>query len=100
MRTAVVVLLLLAGLALVPGAAGTGSGLASGSIIGAAQPAVSAQEAPKDVNVDINVNRGTGGRWYISPVWMAIGGLAILFVLVLIVAALRGGGGGTTIVHD
>jgi hypothetical protein len=57
------------------------------------------QPEGKDLKVDINVNRGTsGGRWYANPVWMAIGGLAVLVLLVLIVMAVRGGG--TTIVKE
>ena len=51
----------------------------------------------KDLKVDININRGSG-RWYANPVWMAIGGLAVLVLLVLIVMAVRGGG--TTIVKE
>jgi hypothetical protein len=57
------------------------------------------QPEGKDLKVDINVNRGGGGRWYANPVWMAIGGLAVLVVLVLLVMAVRGGGG-TTIVKE
>ena len=56
------------------------------------------QPEGKDLKVDINVNRGSGGRWYANPVWMAIGGLAVLVLLVLIVMAVRGGG--TTIVKE
>ena len=56
------------------------------------------QSIPKDVNIDINVNRG-GGRWYANPVWVAIGAIAAVIVLLLIVMIARGGGG-TTIVHD
>jgi hypothetical protein len=55
------------------------------------------QPEGKDLKVDINVNRG-GGRWYANPIWMAIGGLAVLVLLVLIVMAVRGGG--TTIVKE
>jgi hypothetical protein len=51
----------------------------------------------KDLKVDINVNRG-GGKWYANPIWMAIGGLAVLVLLILIVMAVRGGG--TTIVKE
>ena len=57
------------------------------------------QNPPKDVNVDINVNRG-GGRWYASPVWIAIGAVAAVLVLLLIILAARSGGGGTTIVKE
>jgi hypothetical protein len=56
------------------------------------------QTVPKDVNVDINVNRG-GGRWYANPVWVAIGAIAAVVVLLLIVMLARGGGG-TTIVRE
>jgi hypothetical protein len=56
------------------------------------------QSVPKEVNVDINVNRG-GGRWYANPVWIAIGAIAVVVVLLLLVMIARGGGG-TTIVHD
>jgi hypothetical protein len=60
---------------------------------------MSLQDNPaKDVNVDINVNRG-GGRWYASPVWIAIGAIAVVVVLMLIVMLARGGGG-TTIVRE
>jgi hypothetical protein len=38
-------------------------------------------------------------RWYRSPVWIAIGALAIIVILLLVIVAARGGGG-TTIVKD
>jgi hypothetical protein len=53
---------------------------------------------PAELKLDINVNRGGGSRWYANPVWMAIGGLAVLVLLVLVVMAMRGGG--TTIVKN
>ena len=55
-----------------------------------------AQEPGAKLNVDINVNKGGGGRWYANPVWIAIGGLAVLVLIALIVMAARGGG--TTVV--
>jgi hypothetical protein len=58
--------------------------------------AQTAQPQPPQINVE--VNRG-GGRWYASPVWMAIGGVALVLVILLIVMAARGGGGGTTVVR-
>ena len=57
------------------------------------------QNPGKDINVDINVNRG-GGRWYASPVWIAIGAIAAVLILLLIILAARSGGGGTTIVKE
>src|SRR5438128_6557246 len=73
--------------------------------LGAVAPVVSASasalqdQVPKDLNVDINVNKGGGGNWYKSPVWIAIGAIAAVVVLLLIVMIARGGGG-TTIVKD
>ena len=54
-------------------------------------------QAAGKLSVDINVNKGGGdNRWYANPMWIAIGGLALLLVLVLIVMVSRGGG--TTVV--
>ena len=50
--------------------------------------------------IDINVNRGGGGRWYANPIWIGFGVLAVIVILLLVVMAARGGGGGTTIVKD
>src|ERR1043165_4807602 len=50
---------------------------------------------PAQINVDIN----RGGRaWYASPVWVAIGVIALVVVVMLIAMAARGGGGGGTTV--
>src|SRR5258707_239959 len=75
---------------------------ASGSRVDTAGATVSyAQEKPGaklDVNIDVNKGGGNEGRkWYLSPIWLAIGGLAVLLVLVLFIMA--GRGGGTTIVR-
>ncbi len=72
------------------------------------QPVVSSTTAPgpvfalmaqeKRVDINISTNSG-GGRWYRSPVWIAIiviGGVVLLMLIVM--AARGGGGGGTTIV--
>src|SRR5437762_12381181 len=48
-----------------------------------------AQEPGAKLNVDINVNKGGGGRWYANPVWIAIGGLAVLVLIALVVMAAR-----------
>jgi hypothetical protein len=54
-------------------------------------------QAGGKLSVDINVNKGGGGsRWYANPMWIAIGGLAVLLFVVLIVMVSRGGG--TTVV--
>lgn len=63
-------------------------------VLSAAVPATFALAAqPKDVNVDINVNKG-GGDWYKNPY---IVGIAVLLVVVIVVLASRGGG--TTIIE-
>ena len=55
------------------------------------------QQPSGKIEVDINTHRG-GGAWYTSPVWIAIGVLALVLLVVLIVMATRGGG--TTIVRE
>ena len=61
--------------------------------------AVYALQIP-DKKVEITVGeRSGGGAWYRSPVWIAIGVIAIVVVLLLIVLVARGGGG-TTIVRE
>jgi hypothetical protein len=59
----------------------------------------SPQEVPK-AKIDIDINKGGGGgrAWYANPVWIAIGGIALV-VLVLLVVTVSKGGGGTTIVR-
>jgi hypothetical protein len=59
------------------------------------QPPPPAQ--PPAINVEVN----RGGRgWYANPVWVAIGGLALVIVILMIVMAARGSGpGGTTVVR-
>jgi hypothetical protein len=65
----------------------------------ALQTAQQTPQTPPKAEVDINVNRHGGGRWYASPVWIAIGVLALIVIVLLIVLAARSGGGGTTIVR-
>jgi len=52
-----------------------------------------------DKTIEINIGDRGGARWYRSPVWIAIGALAIIVILLLVIVAARGGGG-TTIVKD
>jgi hypothetical protein len=68
------------------------------------QASISATPAPvyalqvPDKKIDISVtNNSGGGRWYRSPLWIAIGSIAGVIILLLIVLIARGGGG-TTIV--
>jgi len=68
------------------------------------QPSISASPAPvyalqvPDKTIDIKVtDTHGGGRWYRSPLWIAIGSIAAVIVLLLVVLIARGSGG-TTIV--
>jgi hypothetical protein len=97
MRTVLLALSMVVSLVLVP------VSLANQSVVFAAQasPAVEAadsqQAQPPQINVE--VNKGGGRVWYASPVWVAIGVIALVLVVMLIVMAARGGGGGTTVVR-
>ena len=64
----------------------------------AASTHVTAAQQQPSAKIDIDVNRHGGGAWWTSPVWIAIGVLALLVVVVLIAVVTRGGGG-TTIVR-
>lgn len=57
--------------------------------------AVAAQQPPAQIDVDID--RG-GGAWYTSPMWIAIGAIALVVLILLIVMASRGGG--TTVIRE
>jgi hypothetical protein len=70
-------------------------------------PAISAPSATfavqvpdKKIEVTVGEQRSGGGIWYRSPVWIAIGVLALIVLVMLIVLLTRSGGGGTTIVRD
>ena len=72
-----------------------------------AQAAISAPAAPvfaqqqPDKTIDINVTDSrVPSRWYRSPVWIAIGAMAVVIVLLLIVLIAKSGGGGTTIIKE
>ena len=55
-----------------------------------------AQDSLK-VNISTSETRTT--TWYTDPVWLAVGGLAVLLIIVLIVMAARGKGSSTTVVR-
>jgi len=63
---------------------------ASGPVFALLQP---------EKTIEVNIGERGGGRWYRSPVWIAIGAIAAVVVLLLIVLIARGGGG-TTIVKE
>jgi hypothetical protein len=71
---------------------------APASVSAPASAPVFALQQP-DKTIEINIGERGGGRWYRSPVWIAIGAISAVIVLLLIVLIARGGGG-TTIVKD
>lgn len=74
----------------VPGPATLG-----GSSVVAAQQQ---QPVTPKAEIDIHVNRSGGGAWWRSPVWIAIGVIAL--VLLVVIIALIARGGGTTVIKD
>ena len=50
-----------------------------------------------DVNIDVNKGHSSAA-WYTSPVWIAIGVVALLVIIALIITATRGGG--TTVIKE
>ena len=55
------------------------------------------QQPSGRLEVDIDTD-SDGGAWYASPVWIAIGAVALVVLILLVVMATRGGG--TTIVKE
>jgi hypothetical protein len=71
-----------------------GAGLAAPQAVAAA-PQPAAAQAPQ---IDVDINRDSGGAWYTSPTWIAIGAMALVLLIVLVAMAARGSG--TTIVRE
>ena len=69
----------------------TVSGPAFWPVVHAAD-SVDVSQAPQ---INVEINKGGGGRWYASPVWIAIGVIGGVLLLMLIVMAFKGG---TTVV--
>jgi hypothetical protein len=60
--------------------------------------ATTLQEQPDlGAKIDVDIDTDEGGAWYTNPLWMAIGGLAVVVLVLLVVMASRGGG--TTVVR-
>src|SRR5687768_2111233 len=81
------------GLLMIP-AIDSGSSVSSVPAFGSVVHAASSVEIAQAPQINVEVNKG-GGKWYASPVWIAIGVIGGILVLMLIVMALRGG---TTVV--
>ena len=81
------------GLLMIP-AMDAGSAVSTGPAFGAVVQAADSAEIAQAPQINVEVNKG-GGKWYASPVWIAIGVIGGVIVLMLIVMAFRGG---TTVV--
>ena len=91
MRTPVLALAVLFGTLMLAAPSDAALAATTGSV----EATAALQAQPPDV--DIEVGR-EGGAWYGSPMWLAIGAIALIVVIMLIVMAARGGG--TTVVRD
>ena len=67
----------------------------SGAQPGSPQPGTAPPSGK--IDVDIDLNRGSAA-WWTNPIWLAIGGLAIVVLILMIAMMMRGSG--TTIVKE
>jgi hypothetical protein len=56
------------------------------------------QPAQGKIDVDINTHSSGGGAWWTSPIWIAIGAIALVLLILIIVMAARGSG--TTVIKE
>jgi hypothetical protein len=96
MRNLLFSLAVVVGLFLLPHPDSSGGAVYAATVAASSAAAPALDQQPPQINVEIQ----HGSRaWYLSPVWIAIGALAIIVLVLLIVMAARGGGG-TTIVKE
>jgi hypothetical protein len=50
------------------------------------------------IDVDINTHGGGNAAWWTSPIWIAIGAIALVVLILIIVMAARGSG--TTVIKE
>ena len=81
-------------------ATSSASALSAAPTISASAPVYALQVPDKKIEITVG-DRGGGVRWYRSPVWIAIGAIAVVMILLLVILAVRsGGGGGTTVIRQ
>ena len=84
----------------------TAAGLFLGAAVAAPSAAIAADSGYSATlddqqptgRLEVDIDTDDGGAWYTSPVWIAIGVIALVLLILLIVMATRGGG--TTIVRE
>jgi hypothetical protein len=94
MRSFLLSLGIVLGLLMIP-AADAGNAVSAGPALSSVVYAADSAELSQPPQINVEVNKGGGRRWYASPVWIAIGVIGGVLVLMLIVMALKGG---TTVV--
>jgi hypothetical protein len=101
MRSVILTLAIVLGVLFVPVSLAGHSSAAGVAFASAGAPSVQANPQAPQPPAQINVEVNHGGRvWYASPVWVAIGVIALVLVVLLVALAARGGGsGGTTVVR-
>src|SRR5262245_27688295 len=98
MRTLLIAFSLVLGISLAPATHHAVSSLAPATMSAAGFDMQTQPPAQQPPQVNIDVHR-SGRGWYASPIWIAIGAVALVVLILLIVLAARGGGGGTTVVR-
>jgi hypothetical protein len=97
MRTFIVSVAVVCGLVMIPAGHASGA-LAAGTpgvaVLSAQTPDAPPPQQPAQVNVQV---QHSGRVWYASPVWIAIGAIALVVLIMLIVMASRGSGGTTVV---
>ena len=87
----------LVALLLALGLAASANVMQSPTVLGDIAVSAAEQQPSGEVQVDVDTDGG-GGTWWMSPIWIGIGVVALIAVIALIAAAFRGGG--TTVVKD
>ena len=85
-------------------AAPTGPASVSPAIVAVSAPlaitALQQTATPPKAEIKVDIDSSPDGTvWYMDPVWIAVGAIALLIVIVLAVMASRGGSDRTTVVR-
>jgi hypothetical protein len=84
-------------------AAPSGSTSVSPAVVAVSAPlaltAVQQTTPPPKAEIKVDIDSSPNTVWYMDPVWIAVGAIALLIVIVLAVMAARGGSDRTTVVR-
>lgn len=96
MRTLLIAFSFVLGISLMPATHHAAASLAPATVAAAGLDLQQQPPAAQPPQVNIDVHR-SGRGWYASPIWIAIGAVALVVVILLVVLAARGGGGTTVV---